>query len=162
MSTSAKMCALRVPSCHQGLAHATTDDMFGVVEVEAPRFNPCRCGVASRRIVSPLAEINAGSMHPRIRAHSRQNGELGRLWPRGGFDGGVPSSGQRASGRDDTPPDPSGGLQIGAANADSRAIGQPTIRSVDRGVARWRPCEVDPKLSGSIVRGETVSKLGVL
>ena len=31
--------------------------LFGVVEVEAPRFNPCRCGVASRRIVSPLAEI---------------------------------------------------------------------------------------------------------
>jgi hypothetical protein len=31
--------------------------LFGVVQVEAPRFNPCRCGVASRRIVSPLAEI---------------------------------------------------------------------------------------------------------
>ncbi len=31
--------------------------LFGVVQVEAPRFNACRCGVASRRIVSPLAEI---------------------------------------------------------------------------------------------------------
>jgi hypothetical protein len=31
--------------------------LFGIVEVEAPRFNACRCGVASRRIVSPLAEI---------------------------------------------------------------------------------------------------------
>ena len=31
--------------------------LFGVVEVEAPRFDPCRCGVATRRIVSPLAEI---------------------------------------------------------------------------------------------------------
>ena len=31
--------------------------LFGVVQVEAPRFNACRCGVASRRIVSPMAEI---------------------------------------------------------------------------------------------------------
>jgi hypothetical protein len=31
--------------------------LFGVVQVEAPRFNACRCGVTSRRIVSPLAEI---------------------------------------------------------------------------------------------------------
>jgi hypothetical protein len=31
--------------------------LFGVVQVEAPRFDACRCGVASRRIVSPMAEI---------------------------------------------------------------------------------------------------------
>ena len=31
--------------------------LFGVVQVAAPRFNACRCGIASRRIVSPLAEI---------------------------------------------------------------------------------------------------------
>ena len=31
--------------------------LFGVVQVAAPRFNACRCGVASRRIVSPMAEI---------------------------------------------------------------------------------------------------------
>ena len=31
--------------------------LFGVVQVEAPRFNPCRCEIALRRIVSPLAEI---------------------------------------------------------------------------------------------------------
>src|SRR5208283_5212687 len=31
--------------------------LFGVVQVEAPRFDACRCGIASRRIVSPLAEI---------------------------------------------------------------------------------------------------------
>ena len=31
--------------------------LFGAVQVEAPRFNPCRCGVASRRIVSPLVEM---------------------------------------------------------------------------------------------------------
>ena len=31
--------------------------LFGVVQVEAPRFKACRCGIASRRIVSPMAEI---------------------------------------------------------------------------------------------------------
>lgn len=30
---------------------------FGAMRVGAPRFNPCRCGVASRRVVSPLAEM---------------------------------------------------------------------------------------------------------
>src|SRR5208337_1877251 len=31
--------------------------LFGVVEVRAPRFGPCRCGVASRRTITPAAEI---------------------------------------------------------------------------------------------------------
>ena len=31
--------------------------LFGVVQVATPRFNACRCGVASRRIDSPMAEI---------------------------------------------------------------------------------------------------------
>jgi hypothetical protein len=31
--------------------------LFGVVEVRAPRFSPCRCGVASRRTITPVAEI---------------------------------------------------------------------------------------------------------
>jgi hypothetical protein len=31
--------------------------LFGVVEVRAPRFSPCRCGVASRRTIAPAAEI---------------------------------------------------------------------------------------------------------
>src|ERR671917_578805 len=30
---------------------------FGVVEVRAPRFGPCRCGVACRRSVTPAAEV---------------------------------------------------------------------------------------------------------
>ena len=49
---------MRLAARHQGLAHAPIHDtLFGVVQVEAPRFNACRCGVASRRIVSPMAEI---------------------------------------------------------------------------------------------------------
>jgi hypothetical protein len=31
--------------------------LFGVVEVRAPRFAPCRCGVACRRSTTPVAEI---------------------------------------------------------------------------------------------------------
>ena len=31
--------------------------LFGVVEVRAPRFGPCRCGVASRRTITPASEI---------------------------------------------------------------------------------------------------------
>jgi len=57
-------CRHRRKCAHCGSRRAIKDwrtrqltTLFGVVEVEAPRFNPCRCGVASRRIVSPLAEI---------------------------------------------------------------------------------------------------------
>jgi len=31
--------------------------LFGVMEVRAPRFGPCRCGVACRRSATPVAEI---------------------------------------------------------------------------------------------------------
>lgn len=31
--------------------------LFGVVTVEAPRFRPCRCGVACRHSITPVAEI---------------------------------------------------------------------------------------------------------
>jgi hypothetical protein len=31
--------------------------LFGVVEVRAPRFGPCRCGIACRRPITPVAEI---------------------------------------------------------------------------------------------------------
>ena len=31
--------------------------LFGTVEVRAPRFGPCRCGVACRRSLTPVAEI---------------------------------------------------------------------------------------------------------
>ena len=31
--------------------------LFGVVAVRAPRFDPCRCGVACRRSITPAAEI---------------------------------------------------------------------------------------------------------
>ncbi len=40
---------------------------------------------------------------------------------------------------------------------DRQAISDPTIASVDCGLGRRRPCEVDPKLSDAIVRGHVAS-----
>jgi hypothetical protein len=31
--------------------------LFGAVEVRAPRFGPCRCGIACRRSMTPAAEV---------------------------------------------------------------------------------------------------------
>jgi hypothetical protein len=31
--------------------------LFGVVAVQAPRFDPCRCGIACRRSITPAAEV---------------------------------------------------------------------------------------------------------
>ena len=35
------------------------NSLFGTVEVRAPRFKPCRCSIASRRTLTPVAEIMA-------------------------------------------------------------------------------------------------------
>src|SRR5208337_5058588 len=123
------MCALWLPSRHQGLAYSATDD---VVRGRGSRGASLQSLPLWSRLApdrEPLGRDNAGSMYIRIRAHSRQNGELGRIWPRGGFDGGIPSSGQSACGRNGAPANPSGGRQIGASNADRQAISDPTIGS---------------------------------
>lgn len=59
-----RFCQHRRKCAHCGFRRAVKDwrtrrltTLFGAVQVEAPRFNPCRCGVASRRIVSPLVEM---------------------------------------------------------------------------------------------------------
>lgn len=57
LSTSADLFALRLPSLHKDWRNRQLMTLFGAVQVEAPRFNPCRRRVASRRIVSPLVEI---------------------------------------------------------------------------------------------------------
>ena len=38
--------------------------LFGVVAVRAPRFGPCRCGIACRRSLTPVAEIMPGRCTP--------------------------------------------------------------------------------------------------
>jgi len=57
-------CRLRRRCRHCGAARPLKNhrprrlvSLFGTVEVRAPRFGPCRCGVASRRSLTPVAEI---------------------------------------------------------------------------------------------------------
>src|SRR3954465_12127481 len=73
--------------------------LFGIVEVRSPRFGPCRCGVASRRTITPAAEImpdrctpeyertlaKMGALLPYRRARSL----LGDLFPFGAPPGGA-------------------------------------------------------------------------
>ncbi len=57
-------CRLRRRCGHCGASRPRKDhrsrqlvSLFGTVEVRAPRFGPCRCGVACRRSLTPVAEI---------------------------------------------------------------------------------------------------------
>ena len=52
--------------------------LFGVVEVRAPRFDPCRCGVASRRPITPVAGIMSDRCTP---AYERTLAKMGSLLP---------------------------------------------------------------------------------
>jgi hypothetical protein len=50
--------------------------LFGVVEVRPPRFGPCRCGVASRRTITPVAEIMPDRCTPEYERTLAQMGAL--------------------------------------------------------------------------------------
>jgi hypothetical protein len=51
--------------------------LYGVVEVRAPRFDPCRCSVASRRTITPVAEIMPDRCTPEYeRTLARMGSEL--------------------------------------------------------------------------------------
>lgn len=52
--------------------------LFGTVEVPAPRFKPCRCGVSLRTILSPLKEIMPDRCTPE---YERVLAEFGALLP---------------------------------------------------------------------------------
>jgi len=52
--------------------------LFGVVEILAPRFGPCRCGVASRRTITPAAEIMPDRCTPE---YERTLAKMGALLP---------------------------------------------------------------------------------
>ena len=52
--------------------------LCGVVEVGAPRFGPCRCGVASRRTISPVADIMPDRCTPE---YERSLARMGSLLP---------------------------------------------------------------------------------
>ena len=48
------------------------------MEVRAPRFDPCRCGVASRRTITPVAEIMPDRCTPE---YERTLAKMGNLLP---------------------------------------------------------------------------------
>jgi hypothetical protein len=52
--------------------------LFGVVEVRAPRFGPCRCGVASCRTITPVAEMMPDRCTPE---YERTLAKMGALLP---------------------------------------------------------------------------------
>jgi hypothetical protein len=52
--------------------------LFGVVEVRSPRFGPRRCGVASRRTITPVAEIMPDRCTPE---YERRLAKMGSLLP---------------------------------------------------------------------------------
>ena len=52
--------------------------LFGVVEVQAPRFTPCRCSETRREILSPVAEIMPDRCTPE---YERTLAEMGALLP---------------------------------------------------------------------------------
>lgn len=52
--------------------------LYGVVDVRAPRFGPCRCGVASRRTITPVAEIMPDRCTP---DYERTLAKMGSLLP---------------------------------------------------------------------------------
>ena len=52
--------------------------LFGTVEIRAPRFEPCRCGVTLRTILSPVKEIMPDRCTPE---YERMLAEFGALLP---------------------------------------------------------------------------------
>jgi hypothetical protein len=67
--------------------------LFGVVKIEAPRFKACRCGNASRHVVSPMDEIMPDRCTPEyerilakmgsLAAYGRATALMGELLPLG-------------------------------------------------------------------------------
>jgi len=53
--------------------------LFGVVEVRTPRFDPCRCGVACRRSLTPIAEIMPDRCTPEYERILAGTGAAGRV-----------------------------------------------------------------------------------
>jgi hypothetical protein len=52
--------------------------VYGVVEVRSPRFGPCRCSVASRRTITPVAEIMPDRCTPE---YERTLAKMGSVLP---------------------------------------------------------------------------------
>ncbi len=153
-------CEHRRTCSHCGSRRAVKDwrsrqlmTLFGAVQVEAPRFNPCRCGVASRRIVSPLVEMMPDRCTPEyervltrmgsMAAYGRAAALMAEFLPLDKAPA-IETTRRRT-------------IRVGARLEQqvlmAKPLAFPSIRSVDRSVGRRRPCKVDQKLSDAIVRG---------
>ena len=58
--------------------HRRLTSLYGAVEVRSPRFGPCRCGVASRRTITPVAEIMPDRCTPE---YERTLAKMGSVLP---------------------------------------------------------------------------------
>ena len=67
----------RCPRCG-GQRPRQLRSLFGTVKVRAPRFEPCRCGVSLRTILSPVKEIMPDRCTPE---YERMLAEFGALLP---------------------------------------------------------------------------------
>jgi len=100
--------------------------LFGVVEVRAPRFGPCRCGVASRRTITPAAEIipdRCTAEYERTLA----DGRLAAVPPRPVTARRVPTARGRPGSRDDPSTDDGRRRQTG-----TRRRSTANVESVER------------------------------
>ena len=70
--------------------------LFGTILVDAPRFAPCRCGIASRRMISPVTELMPDRCTPEYERVLAKMGALASLWPSDGADRRVSSGRERA------------------------------------------------------------------
>jgi len=126
--------------------------LFGVVQVEAPRFNACRCGIASRRIVSPMAEIMPDRCTPEYERILSRMGSLaayGRAVAlmQNSFLLAIRLRSKRRAA------EPFRLVHDWSSRFWPPSHWRPSVSSVNRGLGRWRPCEVRPQLSDAIVRG---------
>ena len=82
-------CDARRPIKDRRTRRLTT--LFGTILVDAPRFDPCRCGIASRRMISPVTELMPDRCTPEYERVLAKMGALASLWPSGGADGRISS-----------------------------------------------------------------------
>ena len=128
--------------------------LFGVVEVRASRFGPCRCGVASRRTITPVAEIMPDRCTP---AYERTVAKMGALLPyrraRSLLEEFFPlgEAPEVETIRQRT-------LHVGVCQTREAGSGATDVRSADRSAIdrtrhRWGTRESGAQLSGTVLRG---------
>ncbi len=128
--------------------------LFGVVEVRAPRSGPCRCGVACRRSITPVAEIMPDRCTPEYERAVAAMGAalpyrralklLGEFFPLG----------DAPCGRDHPPADPAGRCPARARGAGADTATRRGARGgPDRARDRRRPRALGAPLPGALLRG---------